>query len=661
MRRALVVAWYAALTLLVAWPLLGRGYVFALDHAMGPNVARLYGDYVLHNVANLQNKGGYALLLAALVGALGVVVAQKLILFGPFLVAGLGAHVLAKRSGAGTPGALFAGTLYALSPFAYVRAVVGQSGVLWMYALLPLVLLAWLAAARGSRRGLVAAALLVTLVGVFQGHGLLLSGILIGAHLVALAIRREDLRQPLKAASVLLLALLALNAWWWAPVVFASDAGLPTGDAAEKAFFATRAESLPSVGHAALTLQGFWRAGYEPYYASGAALLLPAAMLFLALQGLVLGARNPLHLGVGVAGLVGLVLGMGPSSTLARPLFEFAWDHVPLFQAFREPQKLLALLALAYALLGARAVHEWVGWARAWRPGRAAPLVATAALLALPLAAAAVSPLANGFDGQLKTAQYPEGWREVEDATAGCDGVMLVAPWHLYMDVGFVPNPDKRVTNPAKTYFSCPVLASEDIEAGSDAPRDPRQAYVRRWLVDAPEVRDLGNLLSPLDVQYVLVLKESDWRAFAKTLDAQSDLRVKLQNDEAILYENLALRANPSTTRDVLPANDLQAAAEQGPLAGRVITAHDITPGTYVVHAPRAPFPMSGWVVDGAGPIDAREVPLAHPAGGGTPEWRPLRAVVLPSIAISGAALVVCLGALVQPTRRPAAALAEVR
>ncbi|HWH09020.1 MAG TPA: hypothetical protein VNX21_07450, partial [Candidatus Thermoplasmatota archaeon] len=499
MRRALVPAWYAALALLVAWPLLGSGYVFALDHAMGPNVARHYADYVLHNTAALQDKGGYALLLAVLVGTLGVVAAQKVLLFAPFAVAGLGAHVLARRGGGvGVAGALFAGTLYALSPFAYVRAVVGQSGVLWMYALLPWVLLAWLRAADGSRRALVAVALLVTLVGVFQGHGVLLAAGLVAAHLVALALLRRDLRAPLKSACILLLAVLALNAAWWAPVLFASDGGVPASDAAEKAFFATRPESLPTVGHAALTLQGFWRAGYEPYYDAGWTLLLPAAMLFLALQGLVLGWRSPLHLAAALAGLAGLVLGMGPSSALARPAFELAWDHVPLFQAFREPQKLLALLALAYAVLGARAVHEWLRWARAATPARFAVPAAAALLLAVPLAAAAVSPLPHGFDGQLRTAAYPRGWHEVEAATAGCDGVMLVAPWHLYLDLSFVPNPDKRVTSPAKTFFTCPVLASEDIEAGGERPADPRQAWARHWLT-RPDVRGLGNLLAPLD------------------------------------------------------------------------------------------------------------------------------------------------------------------
>lgn len=592
---------YAAVTLAVAGPLLGAGYVFALDHAMGPRSAEYYGTYLVHNEDAIQNKGAYAALLWVLASVMPVWAAQKLVLFGPFFVAGLGAHRLAARH-ASWGACLFAGLLYMLGPFAYLRGVSGQSGVLWAYALAPWFFAAWLAYARTrNRKSLVACVLLVAATAVFQAHGVALLVLLVGVHaLVGLARRPSGWREALGAPLALAFWSVLVNAAWLLPVALADRTTLGAIGDGDLAAFATTTAGLPSVGLAALTLQGFWRDAYPSPYGTSILLLIPAFVLVLALRGLARRWRDDAAPALALAGLLGLVLAIGTSAPATAWLFDLAWEHVPGMRGFRDAHKLLALLALAYADLAASGADAILETLRARRADRAAPALALAALLVLPVAGA--TPLLGGYDGTLRLAHYPEGWAEVEEATASCEGSMLVLPWHLYMDLGFLPQADKRVTNPAKLYFTCPTLTSDrlGLAGGADQASTPSIRYADHWMRHAAfatgnprGIDTLGNLLSPVGVRYVLLLKESDWATVAPELERQRDLRLVLDNADARLYENLAAPVEGRVDRVVPIASwdDLLPLSRAGPLAGAAYPMGEpgVAPATLVIPPPRAP------------------------------------------------------------------------
>lgn len=603
---------YAAVTLAVAGPLLGAGYVFALDHAMGPRSADYYGTYFLHNEDAIQNKGAYAALLVVLTSVMPAWAAQKLILFGPFFLAGLGAHRLAARH-ASWGACLFAGLLYMLGPFAYLRGVSGQSGVLWAYALAPWFFAAWLAyAQRRDRKSLAACVLLVAATAVFQAHGVALLVLLVGVHaLVRLARRPSAWREALAAPLALAAWSVAVNAAWLVPVALADRTTLGAIGDGDLAAFATTTAGLPSVGLAALTLQGFWRDAYPSPYGTSLLLLIPALVLVLALRGLARRRHDHAAPTLALAGLLGLLLAIGTSAPATAWLFELAWEHVPGMRGFRDAHKLLALLALAYADLaasGADALLETLPARRTGPAGRVAPAFVLAALLALPVAGAA--PLLGGYGGTLRLADYPEGWTEVEAATASCDGSMLVLPWHLYLDLGFLPQADKRVTNPAKLYFTCPTLTSDHLglAGGADQASTPSIRYADHWMRHAAFVHGnprgietLGNLLSPVGVRYVLLLKESDWATVAPELERQRDLRLVLDNPDARLYENLAAPVQGRVDRVVPIASwdDLLPLSRAGPLAGATYPMGEagVAPATLVIPPPRAP--ATAWRMEG--------------------------------------------------------------
>lgn len=560
-RRWLAPAVYAALALAVAGPLLAPGYVFALDHAMGPRSADFYATYLARNEDAIQSKGAYALLLLALDALMPAWAAQKLLLFVPFFLAGWGAHRLAQRH-ASLGAAFFGGILYAASPFAYLRGVSGQLGVLWAYALAPWFLAAWLAHVETrSRRALAAAVLLVAATAAFQAHGVAILALLVALHTLVRLARAAWGREPgrlrrawaaARPAAALAAWSLAVNLAWLVPVALAPRTTLEGISQADRAFFATTSAGLPSVGLAAITLQGFWRDAYASPYPHPALLAIPALVLLLAARGLH-GRRDDAGPALALAGALGLALAVGTSSPWSAWLFDFAWDRVPGMRGFRDAHKLLALLALAYAYLAPAGLDALAASLRATRARAAAP-VAIALVALLPLAGA--TPLLGGYGGQLQVADYPEGWREVEEATRACEGAMLVLPWHLYLDLRFVPQADQRVTNPAKLYFTCPTITSDNLELGAAASQasTPQIAYADHWMTKARfasgnpgNITTLGNLLAPVGVRYVTLLKESDWRTLAPALDAQADLRLVLDNADARVYENLA--AGPPRVR----------------------------------------------------------------------------------------------------------------
>ena len=80
--------------------------------------------------------------------------------------------------------------------------------------------------------------------------------------------------------------------------------------------------------------------------------------MVLAAWGGFLRRRDPTTLAVAAAGAFGFLLALGDASFLTRDLYTWALDHFSFLRSFREPQKGVALLVLAYAFLGAIALSS---------------------------------------------------------------------------------------------------------------------------------------------------------------------------------------------------------------------------------------------------------------------------------------------------------------
>jgi hypothetical protein len=233
-----------------------------------------------------------------------------------------------------------------------------------------------------------------------------------------------------------------------------------------------------------------------------------------------------------VAGLLttavlALILEMGVSHPVTAPLVQWLNAHIPIYKGMRDAGKWAALLALVYSqltALGAMALLDWIG--ERSRPGIRSEWVTNAAvglLLALPLYYG--NGLLYGAHGEIKPSRYPAGWYAADRVLVSDmnPGRTLFLPWHEYMNYSFIQNQNSVVAPPAPTFFSVPVLASENPEVPGISPPGSADQVAVTALVHEGAKGQWAEVLGPLNVKYILVAKEFDWHSYGY-LDTQTGL-----------------------------------------------------------------------------------------------------------------------------------------
>lgn len=541
-RTPLPPAILATVVALATAPFLTGTYVFLLDFTVGPAwepvSARLYG---FRNPAY----GGSLPLFAVLAGIgelVGPAIAQKVLLGG--LLAFTAASGYVSLPG-GRWARLYGALVLLVNPFVYTRLLAGHWAVVWGLAALPLVMTAYTDYLEGGRfRHLIFSIGALTLLG-FSAHLAYVSTVL----LVALTVfRYADCRRSVVLRRGVTVALVAVpvNAYWLGPAVVSRNAPLGDGLAADLSTFAPQADS--SALFATASMRGFWREGFV-----SAVDLVPqvqavyAAILLLAVYGAVTHVADP---GRGyvvrallVTSAVALFLGAGLSGP-AAPVFRWLADHVPFFGGLRDSNKFVALLVVAHAYLGALGASRlWESVRRVDRSRWLATLVVAGLVLA-PLAY--TFPMVTGYAGQIQGEDYPEEWYEVEEMLDADDGEysVLFLPWHQYMDYSWVDG-RQRIATPARQFFSKPIIQGDNVEAGGtySTSDNPVSGYVEFVFGLGPEndrlaVSNMGKLLAQIDVEYVLLTTEADWRPYESYLDDQRDLTLVRENDYFRVYRN---------------------------------------------------------------------------------------------------------------------------
>lgn len=540
--RWLLAGWFVVLALLVAGPLLGPGHLLMLDFPSGPQFPRV-------SFLPLPSSGdvGNAIPLATLHAALRsthTLLAEKLFLLAPVLIGGAGAaRLVRRRIGLGALPAAYAGTLFAVNPFVYDRYTAGQLYILLAYALLP-----WAFAAliemlsRSDGRTVTSVALWLLVLAAVDLHiaGMFAMLVAIGA---LVAHRRRDI-----VAGVCALGVFALgSAYWLLPAAFTPPG--PRIGVADLAVYSSRLDG-PAVLANLLGLHGFWRDEFP-----GATQRIPLLALLLVpiLVSAAAGARRLLSsererrwtatLAIGSA--AALFLAAGTSFPPTAGVFRWLFEHVPFLGLYREPQKFVAILALAFAVLGAAGLGRALEGSEQRRGSTPVWGVRPAIGGLMIVAALAYTyPIFWGLWGQVSLSRYPDGWAMSERVmNQEGPGRLLVVPWNLYGVWGFTQG--RIVANPAPSFFDRDVLVAD--EAGfSEVPpqsRDPFSIYIGSMLQHRDEVRAFGHLVAPLDVRYIALVRAIDWRQYS-FLEQQEDLTPIFQGRDIMLFENDAWRGD---------------------------------------------------------------------------------------------------------------------
>ncbi len=544
---------YAVIALAVLLPMLRPGYILTLDMIMTPELPMPQ----LTNSSYLFRAGLHVIGLI-----LPSEIIQKLMLFAILVLSGAGTHRLmqhlrpakAQQTDGEVWGTYLAGVLYMINPFTYSRFMAGQYAVLLGYALLPFFVRALLQfLASPALRTVLAAAgwtLLISIVSIHSlGLVIILSIIATGLYSWRYRARHAQLGAIFRNGALGVGVVLIASSYWLIPLMqgksAASQAVNHFGSGDQQAFATVGGSAIGRLGNV-VRLQGFWAEGQSLY-------LLPQSQI--PAWGLVAIVLWVL-VGLGTLAMwrrwkrseaMLFLLSAGVACLLAIGIVT-PWlaEHIPLFAGYREPHKFVGLVALAYAILAGQGTIDVLRRHNERSRKRAADLT-TAALLLLPVMF--TPPMPWGFAGQLTPRHYPAAWTDVNELLSQDPEVFqtLFLPWHLYMHFDFA---GRVIANPAPDFFTKPMIISDDPEfkgATATAP-DPKKQALGNVLTDANHREDLGERLTPYDVKYIILAKETDHEAYG-FLGHQKDLSLQLENTSLKLYLNDAFKGSAKESR----------------------------------------------------------------------------------------------------------------
>jgi hypothetical protein len=562
--------WFSAIAIVVTAPLLGRGYLLLLDYPSGPEFPHV-PVFPLPSSGDVGNSTPLLALLA-LFRRVSVYLPDKVLLIAPFVLGGVGLYRLVRsRFGVAAPAALYGATLFVVNPFVADRYLAGH-----LFFLLALAMLPW---ALGPLLDLLEEPTTRTAIHV----GLWLFGLaIVDLHVAGMYAMLVVIAGIVRWATIVSLAGAgALCAYWLFPSLFGlSGWRIGGSDLAEYASRPAGPRVLPTLAG----LYGFWREEFAgPVQRMPLFSLLLIPILALALTGAIRTLATPKHRRAGttliVAAVLGLLLAAGTSFAPTAGVFRWVFDHVPLFRIYREPQKFLALVVLAYAVFGAVGLQyvlvrgRFSGRAREWG----------AAILAIGVVVAYAYTMLFGLWGQVRLSQYPSDWQRANQAIAAAGpGRVLVLPWHLYAVWSF--SGDRIVANPAPSFFSREVIAGDNVGFRRIPTQsvDPFSDWVQEILAHRDQVEDLGHLVAPLDVRFVILLHEVDANTYG-FLQHQSDLLSVYRGPSLELFENSAWRG-PTLALAPAPAAGSSSDAWDGAAAA----------DTFLPEPPRAPQAPTG-------------------------------------------------------------------
>ncbi|HXH26492.1 MAG TPA: hypothetical protein VNG90_01210 [Candidatus Acidoferrum sp.] len=527
---------YAAVVLLILWPLLAPGYILTLDIIFTPKLplpSQIGSSYLLQLVLHVLN--------FMLPGD----VVEKLLLVFTLLLTGIGMHRLlgyigAKNSrGIALLGCYTAGIFYIVNPFTYSRFMAGQYNVLLGYALLPWFthcLFVWFGA-QNWRRTLALSAW-ITAIGVVSIHTFAMLPLVVVLGLGSALWQHRQLdywRALAKWLGILLMICFVASSYWLVPAMLGhgtiADSVASFGQAQRQAYATADtngAGTLPAV----LGLQGFWADVRQLYILPNDAIehwWLWQLLLWMVLAaGIVAAFRRDR------ARAVYFTLLAGAATVLALGfLSDWLASHLPFFAGFREPQKFVMLLTLAYAYFIYQAVMLFAGAFKRVKWLQFLPALLVSAVVALYS-----WPMWWGMDTQLHPVQYPADWYAVNaqldrDTSSGS---VLFLPWHLYMSFGFA---DRIIANPAPKFFDWPVIVSDNPEFNTAGPSvyDPLKYQLSNTVLPAAAAgKPVTARLRQLGIRYILLAKELDWQQY-NYWGAQPGLRLQANTHTLLLYK----------------------------------------------------------------------------------------------------------------------------
>jgi hypothetical protein len=161
-----------------------------------------------------------------------------------------------------------------------------------------------------------------------------------------------------------------------------------------------------------------------------------------------------------------------------------------------------------------------------------------------------ISPVYNGFSGQVLPLEYPESWLQWNKSLVERERKpkMLVLPWHMYPALAFLDN--RPVINPAAHFFTgAEVIVGDNSEVGgigkstaifSESTR-PFSRKIEETLKQRDTINNFGDLLAADEITYVALLADAIDADAYQFLFTQKDLQLVFESPELVVWKNSEL------------------------------------------------------------------------------------------------------------------------
>jgi hypothetical protein len=445
---------------------------------------------------------------------------------------------------------LFFSGLITFNPFVYARFLSGQYLVILGYAFFVLLFLSSFKKESLSKY-LMMTILLIALLAT-SIHYLFIGLLFVGLYIIFKLLFSRPF--PFKNLSPLLVFLLLLVVTMLTVLTPANIAKFREFNSQDLFIFISLPDPHLGLLPNLVSLFGFWNEGEKQFVSLKQTVvfwpLVTLCWLILTLLGIVNYIKNEQKdrkinaVMTFLFALFCLWIAVGVQSQFFQSSILFLYEKISIFNILREPHKIIGVVAVFIAFFSSYYL-DTVEFCVAKK----------FAIIILLLGFIYYPGFIYGFYKEIKLSEYPSGWSKArtflqQEKSAGR---ILIFPWHMYMKFRFANN--KNIYNLAEIYFDQnKTVSGHNYEVKGLYAHDNslEQLHIDGLLRITREGVNLfndpeemavgwGQALAPINVKYVLLLKESDWRTY-KFLDKQTDLEKIFENDDAIIYNNIAIQ-----------------------------------------------------------------------------------------------------------------------
>ena len=356
--------------------------------------------------------------------------------------------------------------IFFFNPFVYSRIMVGQIGVLLAYLFMPVSIYYILKMLeKADMKNVVKAVLAVTLSSLFSMQFFAFSLLFL---LLGIIFFKRGKKKEWKKYIIFVVLLLLINAFW-VQFFFTGDTVFSSIDSRHENFFSPKMSTdIPAVAKI-MGMWGFWRE--SSYITSYRVFSLPVfyvmlvVLVILFLMGVFFEEQGWRKRFFFWLFWIGLVLGVGVSHPYTKPIFDFLFNNMPLFNGFRDSHKFVSLIALAYAYFIPVSLIKIRGNVK--RISALILLVVFILLFTLPLV---------NIGKQIKPVEYPQDYHDLNNYLDGqkVDGYIVYLPWQTYLTYNWTlsSSSDGRINVPVNQIVNEKVIVGLDVYGGGDVLRN---------------------------------------------------------------------------------------------------------------------------------------------------------------------------------------------